>query len=142
MLTRHNVDPYCLWIQLFITVRINGNYNSNICNNANFNWKSLKSQKMQATNIFNYSSLPGPGFKPTTFRSMNLIVIDKTVLKFVVVLNKVFIIREIELNFEKFFNKTHENICIREKLPLKKTLSKWIHSILDREIFEKNFTKN
>ncbi len=43
----------------FIIVRINGNYNSNICNNANFNWKSLKSQKMQVTIIFNYSSLPG-----------------------------------------------------------------------------------
>jgi hypothetical protein len=34
----------------------NGNYNSTICNNANFNWKSLKSQKMQIPNIFNYFS--------------------------------------------------------------------------------------
>ncbi len=25
---------------------------SSICNNANFNWKSLKSQKMQASNTF------------------------------------------------------------------------------------------
>jgi hypothetical protein len=63
--------PYRLWSQLFIIVRIIGNYNSNICNNANFNWKSLKSQKMQVTIIFNYSSLPGQGFKPTTLRSMN-----------------------------------------------------------------------
>jgi hypothetical protein len=27
---------------------------------------------MQVTNIFNYFSLPGQSFKPTTFRSMNL----------------------------------------------------------------------
>jgi hypothetical protein len=33
-------------------------YNASICNNANFNWKSLKSQKMQATNTFSYFSLP------------------------------------------------------------------------------------
>jgi hypothetical protein len=43
---------------VFIIVRTNGIYNASICNNANFNWKSLKSQKMQATNTFSYFSLP------------------------------------------------------------------------------------
>jgi hypothetical protein len=42
-----------LKINLYIiTVRTNGKYNSSICNNANFNRKLLRSQKMQTSNIF------------------------------------------------------------------------------------------
>ncbi len=44
--------------KIFIIVRTNGIYNASICNNANFNWKSLKSHHRKSQNLSNYEGCP------------------------------------------------------------------------------------
>jgi hypothetical protein len=50
-------EAYRHSFQLFITVRTNGIHNASICNDANFNLKSYKSQKIQISNTFSNFSL-------------------------------------------------------------------------------------